>query len=425
MKKTGQPLMNMKKTDDYGPPIFIISCERSGSTLLRYIIDTHPDICSPSELSLGSLCSSLIHLVDHLSLGEVGRNIFQEDRNILVCAEVNRMVSEWMNTYVKFRGKRLWCEKTPKNLDYLTILQSVFPDAKYICLHRNCMDVVYSLFEASRMGIYVDHVYYARNNNQVSVYVDSWVDKTSRLLTFEKENAQQCIRVRYEDIVTNPAETLKPVFEFIGVTWDEKLLDSVFSSPHENGYGDLKVMFTKEIKKASIGNGSAISSRQILDELPKKMNDLLARLDYPLVGEDWDLQAISPYIKAFIQRSEKENNGAATTTNDFFANFISQRLKANACRLVGINGVCKFVVAGDGIDSWVIDLNIPGGKIEAADREADCTIAIALKELMEMVNGDLNPGQALMQGKARVSGNIFLAREIGQILFGAEEEPAL
>jgi hypothetical protein len=35
------------------PPIFILSCYRSGSTLLRYILDSHPDVYCPPELSLG------------------------------------------------------------------------------------------------------------------------------------------------------------------------------------------------------------------------------------------------------------------------------------------------------------------------------------------------------------------------------------
>ena len=42
-----------------GLPIFIASHARTGSTLLRYIIDTHPALCCPPELALGQLCSAL------------------------------------------------------------------------------------------------------------------------------------------------------------------------------------------------------------------------------------------------------------------------------------------------------------------------------------------------------------------------------
>jgi protein-tyrosine sulfotransferase len=410
------------KTNCYNPPIFILSCERSGSTLLRYIIDTHQDICSPGELHLGSLCRSLLHLVDNLSHGQVGGSAIQEDRDKLICAEVNHIVSQWMNTYAESRGKRLWCEKTPSNLAYLPTLKKVFPDAKFICLHRNCMDVVHSLFEASKIGIYVEHIYFARNPNQVSVYVDSWTDKTSRLLSFEQEFTLQCIRVRYEDIVTDPAKTLKPVFEFIGVTWDERILDSVFSTPHVEGHGDIKVMFAKNIYQNSIGNGSTISTRDIGGDLLRKMNETLERLGYPVVGQDWDHQPSSPYIKAFLQKPEEQESDVMIATNDIFANFVPQRLKANLQRLQKSDGVCKIIVNGDGVSTWMIDLNIPGGRVETGDRDSDCTIAVTLKDLQEMVKGELNPGEALMTGRVRVSGDIILARELGQILFGADED---
>ena len=214
--------MKTEKANSYVPPIFILSCARSGSTLLRYIVDTHPDICSPGELRTGFLCEMLTNVVDCLSLGGVATSSSQEERRRLNYAEVNRIVSEWMNTYAKSRGKRFWCEKSPNNLSYLPLLKNIFPDAKYICLHRNCMDVVYSSFEKARTGYYVNHRYYAQNDNEVSVYVDNWADNTSRLLAFERENADRCIRVRYEDLVSDPAAILKPVFEFMGLTWDAR-----------------------------------------------------------------------------------------------------------------------------------------------------------------------------------------------------------
>lgn len=40
-------------------PVFILSCERSGSTMLRYIVDTHSKVACPSHLYLGSLCEGL------------------------------------------------------------------------------------------------------------------------------------------------------------------------------------------------------------------------------------------------------------------------------------------------------------------------------------------------------------------------------
>ncbi|MCA1615986.1 MAG: sulfotransferase, partial [Acidobacteria bacterium] len=51
------------------PPFFILSTPRSGSTLMRYIVDTHPEVACPSELNLGVLCDDL-YMVVALTLGQ-------------------------------------------------------------------------------------------------------------------------------------------------------------------------------------------------------------------------------------------------------------------------------------------------------------------------------------------------------------------
>jgi protein-tyrosine sulfotransferase len=401
------------------PPFFILSCKRSGSTLLRYIIDTHPDICIPPELMMGDLCTFLHHMVSTLSYGEVNLNSSQEDRGRRCYAEVNRIISEWMSTYAKSRGKRLWGEKTPNNLSRLNVLKSVFPDA---CLHRNCMDVASSFLEL--MNTYnwsLMPIYYIRNRNVASACIDNWIDETNKLLTFEQENIENCIRVRYEDIVSDPIRTLKPVFEFIGVSFEPKLLDSIFTVQHDPWPGDVKVTFTKEIHDRSIGKGASISILHIADELLHKMNDLLARLDYPLVGPDWDRQAVSPYIEAFVkERDNKNNRAVAVTIDDIFERLFPKRLKAHAKRYPGKKGICKFIVRDADTHIWMIDCNIPR-VFEATDGEADCTISVTLKYLIEMVSGDLDPVQAMMQGKVRVIGDLKIAINLGQILFTPED----
>lgn len=406
--------METENTNGHIPPIFILSCGRAGSTLLRYIIDTHPDICSPAELHLGRLCGLLVNMCEYLSLGSKAEN------RPLIYAKVNRLMSEWIGDYVQMRGKRFWCEKSPDNLGHLPVLKNVFSDAKYICLHRNCMDVVHSTLEMAEKKYFVTSGSQARNEKDVCLHVDNWVSETGTLLEFEQQNADRCIRVRYEDLINAPAEISKRIFEFIGLDWDEKILDAVFSTHHPTGPGDPKALFARTIHKKSIGKGSAISRRDITDDLLQKMNDLLETLGYPLVGPDWD-QAPSPYIEAFAQGSEDEDGTASADTNDGFANFFPRWLESRAGRLQHLNGkgTCKFVITGEDENAWVIDLNAREVQIKADDRVADCTITIMQNDLIKMVNGELNPGEAFLQGKAQVAGNVNLAATVGQFLFRA------
>ncbi|HEX3252996.1 MAG TPA: sulfotransferase [Pyrinomonadaceae bacterium] len=406
-------------------PIFILSCERAGSTLLRYIVDTHPEICSPGELHLGHLCEDLGHVADLLSIGEVAGSSSSDDRLTRVNAEVRRMVTELMSTYARSKGKRMWCEKTPRNLGYLDVLDSVFPDAKYICLHRNCMDVVHSCLEASKVGFFVDISYYARNIpstyartafGHASVFADSWADKTATILAFEREHPEQCFSLKYESLVTNPETTLRPMFEFLGVEWDEKILDAVFKTKHDQGPGDKKVMYSRKVHTKYMGQGSGVSRRLLSREVLQKVNALLEELRYPIVGPDWDTSP-SPYLLA-VSRNGDDTAMEVAKVEEVFTDHFPRRLKDRSDSLKEFGETYKFVVTGDDGGTWLLDLSKPGGEIRAEDGEANCVITISSDDLVAMVNGTLNAAIAFEQGKFRVAGNLRQAMGMGQLLLG-------
>jgi hypothetical protein len=51
---------------DRDSPVFILTASRSGSTLLRFILDSHPDLARPPETLIGSSCAAMLHLFDSL-----------------------------------------------------------------------------------------------------------------------------------------------------------------------------------------------------------------------------------------------------------------------------------------------------------------------------------------------------------------------
>lgn len=395
------------------PPVFVLSCERSGSTLLRYIIDTHPQICSPAHLHLGQLCRSLYTSIFY-SLGQTMEVTDEATRERLVAIETRRIVNELMERYVRAKGKQMWCEKTTENLQYLKILNDVFPDARYICLYRNCMDVVHSSIECSRLGFIPELAPYVqkRPDNIVAAMVDSWIEKTSVLVEFEMAHAEQCFRLKYENLVTEPSQTLPAMFAALGLEWDERLLKEVFSTQHDQGSGDRKVLFTKKINTDSIGRGSTISRSFVPDALLEDMNRLLARLDYPPVGDDWD-NAQSPYLPAGVATE----NEMVSSVEVMFRDYVPQLLKEGNASLAGVNGRCKFEV-GDGGGTWMLTLRESQGVAEALDGDADCTVQISAADLLDLVNGRLNSIAAFDQGKIHIMGDYDLANKVGRLLFG-------
>lgn len=404
---------NKKESRTQARASFIISTARSGSTLLRYILNSHPAISCPGELSLGQLCRDLYLAVDHTK-GQVAAASDKTKRERIVLDEVRRIVVELMDSYARARNAQIWCEKTPTNVNHLRILARVFPEAKYVCLYRNCMDVVNSLIEANTHGWYPDLVQYVHRNpeNIISAMIESWIDKTNRMVEFELANPANCFRLKYESLVLDPPHALKPLFEFLCLEWNPNVLSEVFSTQHDPGPGDIKIKFSRRINESSIGKGSRLPLRAISDDLLERMNNLFVKLDYPVIGPDWDFTP-SPYRA----ESMDEQIECVEAVKHVFTNHIPQRVREQMKSLEGLKGKCKFIIPELGSKAWMVDLTGEAGRLVSGNSTADFTITISADDLTDIVSGRSNAGESFLQGKLRVGGDLTLANAACQVFF--------
>ncbi|MCF7966353.1 MAG: sulfotransferase [Methylobacter tundripaludum] len=389
-------------------PIFILSCVRSGSTMLRCIVDTHPNLCSPGHLSLGPLCAGL-YTTAYYSLGELPDMETEEQRDQLAIKETRRVVTDLLGRYAQGKGKKNWCEKSTINIDYLRILTKIFPQAKYICLYRNCLDVAYSCIKLNPLGYMSELASYVQNRptNFVGAMIDNWLEKNSKLMAFEQAHANQCIRINYESLVLQPEQVLAKLFDFLGEPWDERLIDSIFQVPHDQGDGDLKVWFSGKINKDSIGNGTAIPVTAIPNELMAEINAFHQQLGYPTI------EAL--YAE---QQSNDEQTIQDIDLDDFFQNRFLRNATTRMDKFRLLRGACKFVITGLKGGVWIIESNSDGLTLKKDDKSSDCTIATTYKVFCELIEGRKNAVNAYELGEITGDGNINLALEFGRLLFG-------
>ena len=397
-------------------PLFILSCERSGSTLLRYIVDTHPEITCQAGLNLGGLCAALFRTTFY-SVGQVMATDETEGSSRSI-ERVRQFISDLMAEYTTAKGKRLWCDKTPANLQTLEILNAVFPDAKYICLYRNSMDVIHSCLEISRgnPGFMEEFAPYVckRPENLIGAMADSWTDKMRTLLAFERANQRNCFRIKYESLVLDTVPTLEAMFGFVGVGFDPKMLDSVFSVRHDEGIGDDRIRFSKEISKRSLGKGSNVSRAEIPSDLLELMNTQLAELAYPPVGPDWNT-APSPYAPPETVADKTE---AVPTVEEVFAHHLPAILKGKRKKAAELGAVCKFALSGQGGGNWIVNLADQSIQKDRGELKPDCVLAVTASDFIDVMTGKQNAMSAYVTGKVLITGNGQLAEKIGMLLFG-------
>ena len=403
-------------------PIFILCCARSGSTLLRYVLDAHPDLACPPEMHLGRLCEDLrwsISLAHGYEVSTQGPIRMEVERTTpaVVLEKCRQAIDTIMADYLDRVGKPRWCDKSVVNIDHLPLLHEVFPDAKFVCLYRNCMDVVHSGLEVSRLGFsaygFAGHVA-KRLDNTVGALVDYWCDNVERIHAFEQENPGVAYRLRYEDLVLDPDATLPPLLRFLGLREDPGLADRVFKVPHQHGPGDTNIAYARKIDTKSIGKGSGLSVRQLSAKDMARANALLADLDYAPIDEHWDSRP-SPYVPAAAAPPAD-----AVREPDAMPPDIALRKLGEMVNRRDINARIKFVF--DGIDDqpWsmavssdAISVQNMDGAMDGASAEAE--VRMTLPSLHAIVEGEANPVKLLRSGELRISGDLDLVRRLFQV----------
>lgn len=221
-------------------PIFVIGVPRSGTTLLRVMLDSHPNIASGPETpwfcahhprTVGSLVDYLIEDQHGYckNFGGSRAEVFDAARNF---------VSSLLGAYAARRGKSRWAEKTPDNLRFLPFLTELFPRAHFIHIRRHPLDVALStstvpphrkgvtpLNERSLTLFYNQPI----ANNPFSALL-RWVHWES-LIARGLANTER-LPLQYEELVREPERIMRGVLEFAGEPWSPATLEFT-AQPHE------------------------------------------------------------------------------------------------------------------------------------------------------------------------------------------------
>jgi protein-tyrosine sulfotransferase len=392
-------------------PVFILSCERSGSTLLRYIVDTHPAICAPAQLYLGRLCQAL-YTAAYYSVGQLAERSDEQAREAIARQKTRMLILDLMHEYTQGKQKQVWCEKSTDNVNHLAILNTLFPTARWLCLYRHGMDVAYSCIECSRLRFMPELAAYVQKNpeNIVAAMLTNWLEKNRTLLEFETQNPSRCFRLTYENLVTDPNPVLHSLFRFLGLEWEDGRLDAVFTQSHDQGAGDMKVLLTEKISTASLGKGSAIPRTSIPPTLLGEVNGLLESLGYPLIGAEYDPGWSYGNSDGALEKDVTEQ------IQSMFQERLPYLLQQRREQTRRLHGICKLAVSGQGGGIWRIDLTRPEAAIAAGEGKADCTIAVSSCNLLKILDGRLPVMEAIQQGELGATGNMELAKGFGRLL---------
>jgi hypothetical protein len=266
---------------------------RSGSTLLRFLLDAHPDLACPPETNLPGLCVQLATVWSLIEGAPLSANRGDEPPEIPepAIAGVRDTMDRMVGSYLARRGKKRYCDKSLGTAPYAPLLQRVYPEARFICVYRHPMDVIASGAEACPWGLNgygFDPYIAATPGNAVMALASFWADNVRATLAAEERLGDKCFRLRYEDLVADPEATAAALFEFLGVAAAPGISEACFSAERERfGPADHKIWYTSQISADSVGRGWSVPTGMIAPQLLSVINELVGKLGYLAIDGDW------------------------------------------------------------------------------------------------------------------------------------------
>ncbi|HEX6448427.1 MAG TPA: sulfotransferase [Trebonia sp.] len=266
-------------------PVFVLCAGRSGSTLLRFLLDSHPVLACPPETRIPWLCTQLA------SAWSVIEDVPPDALPESVLAGLRQGFEPMIASYLARAGKERFCDKSLGGAVHSRLLRAMWPDALFISLYRHPMDVIGSGIEAAPWGLsgYGFEGYVAASpGNSVVALARYWADYTAAIVAAEEHHGPACLRLRYEDLVANPEAQATRVFGFLGVRPVPGITQEMFSRRRQrSGPGDHKIWNTSAVADGSVGRGWEVPARLIPPPLLADVNALAEKLGYLPVGPDW------------------------------------------------------------------------------------------------------------------------------------------
>jgi hypothetical protein len=227
-------------------PFFVIGSPRSGTTLLRLLLTSHPSLVIPPE------CGFITWL--HPEYGDWRRLEFSDREHVHQFAQAVRNARKFETwridtndiaqavaaahpaTYAQACGciYRLFCHRVgkasamwgDKNNFYLThigLLRNIFPQARFVHIVRDGRDVACSYREVMAMGS--NSVYRPELPIELEQIARRWSDDI-RAIRKELDPIEgvSAIELRYEDLTSAPETELEGVCKFLGVDFAPTML---------------------------------------------------------------------------------------------------------------------------------------------------------------------------------------------------------
>ncbi len=209
---------------------FLVGCERSGTTLVRAMLDGHPQLAVPGEshfivpmarrryryrrrgaFDQMAFVDDLVRQ-PRLRTWHIPEALLRETYEAAAPASFADAIRLLYAIYARFHGKRYYADKTPQYVDRMVFLSRLFPEARFVHVIRDGRAVALSL---RTIG-------WVRDIEEGALRWRQQVERGRR--AGRALGPARYRELRYENLVEDPQRRLEGVCAFIGLSFDDAML---------------------------------------------------------------------------------------------------------------------------------------------------------------------------------------------------------
>ncbi|MEZ5047998.1 MAG: sulfotransferase [Chitinophagaceae bacterium] len=253
-------------------PIIVGGSHRSGTTLVRRLLNAHPDIFCPGEIKFHK---DLLRQFpnDPLAIGRLGASI----------SSLGLDAEEWLDTFGQAfialyqratakAGKTRWADKNPENCLNIGHWDRLLDGrCLFVMVVRHPYDILCSMQEIGMPKVLPLDV--SGRSRHIASYLQSGQ-------AFCEMNPDRSFVLRYEDLLENPDDHLSRLFGFLGESKPPDLMAQAFNGAKPDGLGDPKAGSFGSLDPSRVGRWRAELSASDIALVQEPLNWILHRWGY-------------------------------------------------------------------------------------------------------------------------------------------------
>lgn len=296
----------------FNGPLFLVGMPRSGTKLLRELLNRHPRICINSIeteffpylasqwASFGNVSDIACFQTFYANITRLPYFIYRADMGCMVdaltwheacCDYTPAGVFEALvrlDADAPFGSDRIWGDKSPSYVNHLRLIKMLYPAARFIHIVRDVRDYCLSINKAW--------------GKDMPRAAQRWAEGVDAARAVSAELGQDYLELHYEDLLTETDMSLRRVAAFVGVDFDPVML--TLAGPSEN-LGDARG--ATSVVARNWGKYLTAMDRGMLTQIEALAGETLTSCGYTLTQPPKSRTCLSSFAMRMAQLRDAQN----------------------------------------------------------------------------------------------------------------------